>query len=86
LIDFVWVALGERRNDMEKLLRCSDLGTDCGFEACGDTTDEVLKTLFDHARAIHGLKDIPEKDAARLRKTVQQAFCAPKGGYNPGRG
>jgi predicted small metal-binding protein len=71
---------------MEKLLRCSDLGTDCGFEACGDTADEVLKTLLDHARAIYGLKDIPEKDVVRLRETVQQAFCVPKGGYNPGRG
>jgi predicted small metal-binding protein len=86
LLEFVWVALGERRNDMEKLLRCSDLGTDCGFEACGDTAEEVLKTLLDHARAIHGLKDIPEKDLVRLRETVQQAFCVPKGGYNPGRG
>jgi len=47
---------------MEKLLRCSDLGTECDFEACGDTAEEVLKTLLDHARAIHGLKDIPEKD------------------------
>lgn len=65
---------------MEKLLRCSDLGTDCGFEACGDTAEEVLKTLLDHARAIHGLKDIPEKDLVRLRETVQQAFCAPKEG------
>ncbi len=71
---------------MEKLLRCSDLGTECGFEACGDTPEEVLKTLLDHARAIHGLKDIPEKDLVRLRGIVQQAFCVPKGGYNPGRG
>jgi predicted small metal-binding protein len=71
---------------MEKLLRCSDLGTDCTFEACGDTPEEVLKTLLDHAKAIHGLKDIPEKHIVRLKETVQQAFCVPKGGYNPGRG
>ena len=71
---------------MEKLLRCSDLGTDCGFEACGDTPEETLQTLLDHARAIHGLKDIPGKKLLELREHIQAAFCVPRGGYNPGRG
>jgi predicted small metal-binding protein len=69
---------------MEKLLRCSDLGTDCNFEACGDTPEEVLEILLDHARAIHGLKDIPEKKLLHLRESVQDAFCVPKGGYTLG--
>ena len=71
---------------MEKLLRCRDLGMECDFEACEDTADEALKTAMDHARAIHGVKDIPEKDRARARAAVQDAFCVPKGGYNPGGG
>jgi predicted small metal-binding protein len=69
---------------MEKLLRCRDLGMECDFEACEDTADEALKTAMDHAQAIHGLKDFPEK--ARARAAVQDAFCVPKGGYNPGGG
>ena len=71
---------------MEKLLRCSDLGTDCTFEACGGSREEALKTLVDHARAIHGLKEIPEKKLAEVREAIQDAFCVPKGGYNPGPG
>jgi len=71
---------------MEKLLRCRDMGFDCDFEACGDTPEEVLKTAVDHARAIHGSKDIPGKDSARARTAIQDAFCVPKGGYNPGGG
>ncbi len=71
---------------MEKLMRCRDLGVDCDFEACGDTPEEALKTAIDHARAIHGLKDIPEKDRIRAEETIQDAFCVPKGGYNPGGG
>ena len=71
---------------MEKLLRCRDLGVNCDFEACGETTEEVLKTAVDHARAIHGLKDISEKDLMRARENIQDSFCVPKGGYNPGRG
>ncbi len=69
---------------MEKLLRCSDLGFNCGFEACEETPEEVFKTLVDHARAIHGLKDISEKEISQARGAIQDAFCVPKGGYNPG--
>jgi predicted small metal-binding protein len=71
---------------MEKLLRCRDFGADCDFEACGENADDVLKTAIDHARAIHGLKDISEKDCMRARAAVLDAFCVPKGGYNPGGG
>ena len=71
---------------MEKLLRCRDLGMDCDFEACGETPEEVLKTAIDHARAIHGLKDVSDKDRMRAHAAVQDAFCVPKGGYNPGGG
>ena len=71
---------------MEKLLRCRDMGLDCDFEACGETAEEALKTAADHAQAIHGLKNIPEKDRMRARESIQDAFCVPKGGYRPGGG
>ena len=71
---------------MEKLLRCRDFGVDCDFEACGETPEEVFKTAVDHAKAVHGVKDIPEKESARARTAIQDAFCVPKGGYNPGGG
>ena len=71
---------------MEKLLRCKAFGPDCEFEACGETPEEVLQIAIDHARAIHGLKDISEKDRQRARQAIQDAFCVPKGGYNPGEG
>jgi predicted small metal-binding protein len=71
---------------MEKLLQCRDLGLDCDFEACGETTEETLKTALDHARTMHDLKNISEKDLVRARQTIQDAFCVPKGGYNPGGG
>jgi predicted small metal-binding protein len=77
---------GRKRVTMEKLLRCRDLGVDCDFEACGENAEEVLKTAVDHARAIHGLKDISEKERLWARAAVQDAFCVPKGGYNPGGG
>jgi predicted small metal-binding protein len=71
---------------MEKLLRCRDMGLDCDFEACGESAEEALKTAVDHAQAIHGLKDLSDKDRMRARTAVQDAFCVPKGGYHPGGG
>jgi predicted small metal-binding protein len=71
---------------MEKLLRCRDLGIDCDFEACGETPEEALKTAVDHVRAIHGLKKISKKDGKRAWEAIQDAFCVPRGGYNPGEG
>jgi len=75
-----------KEDTMEKLLRCRDLGLDCDFEACGETPEEALKTAEDHARALHGLKDISEKDRRRAKEAIHDAFCVPKGGYNPGGG
>ncbi len=48
------IVLGRRRDNMEKLLRCRDMGKDCDFEACGETAEEALTTAVDHARAVHG--------------------------------
>jgi len=71
---------------MEKLLRCRTLGFDCDFEACGETPEEALATAIDHARAVHGLEDLSEKGRERAKAGIHDAFCVPKGGYNPGRG
>ncbi len=71
---------------MEKLLRCRDLGPDCEFEACAETSEDALRIAVDHARAMHGLKEISEKDRRRARAAIQDSFCVPMGGYNPGEG
>ncbi len=70
---------------MEKILRCIDLTSGferCTFEACEDTPEEVLKTAANHARSIHRIK-VSKKDLERARTAIQDAFCVPKGGYNP---
>jgi predicted small metal-binding protein len=71
---------------MEKLLRCRDLGLDCGFEACGDTAEEALRIAADHAQAVHGVKSIPVRGPKRAWDAIQDAFCVPKGGFPPDEG
>ena len=85
-LPWVVVCFKQKEDIMEKLLRCRDFGSDCDFEACGETAEEALETAVNHARSIHGLKDISEKDRMRAKSAVQDAFCVPKGGYNPGGG
>ncbi len=80
------VVLGRRRITLEKLLRCRDLGPDCEFEACAETSEDALRIAVDHARAMHGLKENSEKDRRRARAAIQDSFCVPMGGYNPGEG
>jgi len=67
---------------MEKLLRCREFGTDCEFEACAETADDAMQIAIDHARAVHGLKEISDKDRRRAKAAIQDSFCVPMGGYN----
>ncbi len=71
---------------MEKLLRCRELGTECDFEACAETAEDAMKIAIDHAGAVHGLKEISDRDRRRARAAIQDSFCVPMGGYNPGEG
>ncbi len=75
---------GWKEEVMEKLLRCIDLGPDCDFEACGESEQEVLRIAVDHARSVHGLNNLSEKDLKRAREAIQDSFCVPKGGYARG--
>jgi predicted small metal-binding protein len=70
---------------MEKLLRCSDLGFECEFEGCEDTEEEVIKTVLNHARSLHGFTgELSGRERVHIRTGVQDAFCVPKGGYRRG--
>ncbi len=39
-----------------KTLACKDLGAECAFVASGETNEDVIKKMMDHAQASH-----PEK-------------------------
>lgn len=42
-----------------KTLKCSDMGAKCGFEASGETAEEVKKKMMEHAMSAH--KEMMEK-------------------------
>jgi len=43
---------------MGKVLKCRDVGVDCGFEARGATEEDILKRTAEHAKEAHGLGEI----------------------------
>ena len=45
---------------MAKILRCRDVGPDCGADVRGDTEEEILEQVGAHAQADHGLEVTPE--------------------------
>ena len=57
---------------MNKLLRCRDVGTDCGFEARGKTVEEILGKVSEHARKAHGKTEVPPDMVAKLRSAIRE--------------
>ena len=57
---------------MSKVLKCRDVGVDCDFEACGDTVEEVLQQCSDHAKADHGMDEIPPELVERVRAAIHE--------------
>lgn len=45
---------------MTKTLKCGDLMPGCGFQATGETVEEVLQQAAVHAKEAHGLDVTPE--------------------------
>jgi predicted small metal-binding protein len=48
---------------MAKVLRCKHIGPDlnCQFEARGQTEDEILHQVAQHAMEVHEFKEIPDE-------------------------
>lgn len=57
---------------MSKVLRCRDVGTDCGFEASGKTAEEILGVVSEHAGKAHGMTDVSPALTAKLRAAIRE--------------
>jgi len=56
---------------MGKTLRCRHLGVDCVFVARGETEEEVLKKVAEHAKKDHGIQEMTEEYRVAWRKAVR---------------
>lgn len=63
--------LDERGVEMAKVLRCKDVGFDCGFEIRADTEEELMGKVAVHAAEVHDMKEVSEEVAAQVKAAIR---------------
>jgi len=56
---------------MARRMSCRDVGPDCDFVARGETDEEVMGQVAEHARAVHGMEEVPPEVAERARAAIR---------------
>ena len=56
---------------MEKVIRCRDVGFDCNGVIKADTEEEALALAAEHAKAVHGVKDITPDIVKKIRSVMK---------------
>lgn len=59
---------------MAKVLRCKHIGPDrgCEFTARGETNDEILAQVAEHARAAHGIEEVDQALVDRALANIHE--------------
>jgi len=56
---------------MAKTMSCKDVGSDCDFVARGETEEEIMEQVAEHARTAHGLDEVPPDLAEKTRAAIR---------------
>lgn len=56
---------------MSKRMNCRDVGPDCDFVAKGETEDEVMTQVAEHARDVHGFESVPPELAEKAKAAIR---------------
>ena len=57
---------------MAKILRCADLGMSCPKEIRAETEEEVLKLVAEHAKEVHGTKEVSPEVVEKVRAVMHE--------------
>ena len=63
---------------MTKVLKCGDLNPGCKFEARGNSEGEVLQAAAEHAKAKHGMNNIPPEVMSKARSLIHDEKLGSK--------
>lgn len=58
---------------MTKELKCSDAGFECDAVVRADSDDEVMAQVATHAREVHGMDQIDDATAEKIRSQIHDA-------------
>lgn len=56
---------------MEKVILCRDVGFDCEGVIRAESEEDAIAQAIDHARTVHGLTEITDEVADRVRAAVR---------------
>lgn len=56
---------------MAKNLCCRDVGVDCDFQAQGETEEEIMRQVAQHAKDAHGYDEVPPELAEKARAAIR---------------
>jgi predicted small metal-binding protein len=56
---------------MARTMNCRDVGPDCDFVARGETDEEVLGQVAEHARTAHGMEEVPPELAQKAKAAIK---------------
>ncbi len=71
LIDGCVTILGQEKRDVAKVMECRSVGLDCDFVAHGETEAQVMEKVAEHAKKDHGMHNIPEDVAIKVRAAIR---------------
>jgi predicted small metal-binding protein len=56
---------------MARTMSCKDVGPECDFVARGETDEEVMGQVAEHARTAHGMEEVPPELAAKAQAAIK---------------
>jgi len=56
---------------MKKVIRCKDVGFDCEGVIKANTENEALALAAEHAKKVHGLKDVTPEIVAKIKSVMK---------------
>jgi len=56
---------------MAKQMSCRDVGPDCDFVARGETEEEIMGQVAEHARSAHGIEEVPPELAEKAKAAIK---------------
>jgi predicted small metal-binding protein len=65
---------------MMKIVECGAVVPGCKFVAHGDSAEELMMKMMDHARSVHGIEHLSEPLKAKIRSAVKEDTAAVEGG------
>jgi predicted small metal-binding protein len=57
---------------MEKVIHCRDVGFDCDGVIRADTEEEALNMAAEHARDVHGIKDVTPEVVDKIKSVMRE--------------